>query len=129
MDYVVIDTDVASWLQRGTLPHALASRLTGTTLCITFVTVGEFYKGAYKRAWGPRRIALLEDWLRRVVVLPYDGGVARWWGRISAAALTRGRAIPANDAWIAASCLSRSLPLATMNHRHFESIENLLLIP
>jgi predicted nucleic acid-binding protein len=51
--YVVLDTDVASHLQRGDLVEDLRTFLLSRTLCVTFVTVGEFYKGAYKRNWCP----------------------------------------------------------------------------
>jgi predicted nucleic acid-binding protein len=54
-----------------------------------------------------------------VVVLPYDENVARTWGRISAAAIQRGRPRPANDTWVAACCLAHGLPLATLNVKDF----------
>lgn len=37
------------------------------------------------------------------------------WGEIQAAARLRGRPRPVNDAWVAACCLDRDLPLATLN--------------
>ena len=126
MDYVVLDTDVASRLQRGTLPADVLEYLDGKRMAVTFVTVAEFYKGAYQRGWGPRRLAELERWLRNVVVFPYDAGVSRRWGEISA---IKGRPLPANDVWIAACCLRHELPLATLNRRHFEGIPGLVLVP
>jgi toxin FitB len=41
-------------------------------------------------------------------------------GRISAEARRRGRPRPANDSWIAACCLAREFPLATLNVKDFE---------
>jgi predicted nucleic acid-binding protein len=41
-------------------------------------------------------------------------------GRISAAAIQRGRARPANDTWIAACARTYGLPLATLNVKDFE---------
>jgi predicted nucleic acid-binding protein len=55
-----------------------------------------------------------------VIVLPYSEDVVRTWGRISAGAIQRGRARPANDAWIAACALSYGLPLATLNAKDFK---------
>ena len=55
-----------------------------------------------------------------MIVLPYHEEVARMWGRISAAAIRRGRARPANDTWIAACALTHGLPLATLNAKDFE---------
>jgi toxin FitB len=55
-----------------------------------------------------------------VIVLPYSEDVARSWGRISAAAIRRGRARPAKDTRIAACALTHGLPLATLNVKDFE---------
>ena len=127
--YLVLDTDAASHVQRGSLLPEHRALLVERTLCITFVTVGEFYKGAYRRGWGERKLATLEQWLRNVVVLPYDADVARTWGRICADGEGRGRKLSVNDAWIAACCLSRDLPLLTYNRRDFERIPGLRLLP
>jgi toxin FitB len=55
----------------------------------------------------------------RVVVLPYSPRVATIWGEIQAHAQLRGRPRPVNDSWIAACCLARELPLATLNTKDF----------
>lgn len=125
----MLDTDAASVLQKRALPPDHERLLVGRTLCVTFVTVGEFYKGAFRRGWGATRVAKLEEWLRNVVVLPYDAAVARTWGEICADGEARGRPIPANDAWIAACCLRHDVPLLTYNRRHFHGIPGLRLLP
>lgn len=120
---------MASHLQRGRLPSHLHSHLQGKLPCVTFVTVGEFYKGAYKARWGSEKMAELERWLRNVVVLPYTAEVSRTWGQITAESERQGRPLPPNDAWVAACCLSHNLPLMTLNQRHFSTVEGLVLIP
>ena len=60
----------------------------------------------------------LESWLDGVIVLPYNEDVARTCGRISAAAIQRGRHRPANDTWIACA-LTCHLPLATLDAKDF----------
>jgi predicted nucleic acid-binding protein len=45
--------------------------------------------------------------------------VAVTWGRLSAAAILRGRPRPINDMWIAACCLTHDLPLATFNVKDY----------
>lgn len=52
MDYVVLDTDVASLGYRGHLPAEVAVHIAGKRPCITFVTVGESAKGTHLRQWG-----------------------------------------------------------------------------
>jgi hypothetical protein len=129
VEYLVLDTDVASHLQRGSLPSHLHEHVRGKIACVTFVTVGEFFKGAFKRRWSERRIQELEAWLRNVVVLPYSAEISRVWGRICAECEAKGQPIASNDAWIAACCLSHDLPLMTLNRRHFERVEGLQLVP
>ena len=120
MARVVLDTDVASLSYRGRLPTALARRLVGEEVCVTFVTIGELARWAEKRRWGTRARTELVDWLGRAVVLPYDERVAWKWGQLSVEAERRGRARPINDSWIAACCLIADLPLATLNLKDFE---------
>lgn len=120
MSFVVLDTDVASRSLKHNLPDALAAKLAGQSIAITFVTLGELTKWTLVRTWGPRRLEALEHFLSRVLVLPYSRRVARTWGELQAHAQRRGRPRPANDTWIAACCLVRELPLATLNRKDFE---------
>lgn len=127
--YLVLDTDAASRLQAGSLDPGLARFVAGHVPCVTFVTVAEFYYGAFKRGWGPKRIERLEAWLRCVVVLPYNFEVARGWGQLGADMERIGRRMQPNDAWIAACCLAWDLPLMTLNRKHFEHVPGLRLVP
>lgn len=127
--YVVLDTDAASHVQRGDLPPTIQTVLVGRTVCITFISVGEFYKGAYRAGWRPQRLARLEEWMRNVVVLPYDAGVARTWGRVAADLENQGQPISENDVWIAACCIRHGLPLVTLNRRHFQRVPGLQVLP
>jgi toxin FitB len=120
MDRVVLDTDVSSLSLKHRLPSPVLTRLIGRQPCITFVTLGELTQWAELRQWGRRNREALENWLGAVIILPYREDVARTWGRISAAAIQRGRARPANDTWIAACALSYGLPLATLNFKDFK---------
>jgi toxin FitB len=116
---LVLDTDIASLSHKSRLTPAMRARLATSVVCVTFVTVGELTRWEELYAWGPRRRAELASWINSAVTLPYDKQTAHIWGRISAAARKRGRPIADNDTWIAASCLSRGLPLATRNVKHF----------
>jgi toxin FitB len=120
VSFVVLDTDVASASLRGRLPDRLRALLTGQTWCISFVTVGELTKWTVLRSWGPRKLAELAEWQRDVVLLPYSELVAVRWGELQARAEQRGRPRPVNDTWIAACCLVRNLPLATLNLKDFK---------
>ena len=119
MSFVVLDTDVASRSLKHELADPIAARLAGASIAITFVTLGELTKWTLVRSWGPRRLAALDRFLSRVVVLPYSERVARRWGELQAHAQLRGRPHPVNDTWIAACCLVRALPLASLNVKDF----------
>ena len=119
MSLIVVDTDVASATLRDRLSTSLRSRLTGHTICIAFITVGELAKWRELREWGPRRTADLTQWRRHVAVFQYDEAVAEAWGQFQARAHRRGRPRPHNDTWIAACCLVDNLPLATLNTKDF----------
>ncbi|MEW2590749.1 type II toxin-antitoxin system VapC family toxin [Micromonospora aurantiaca] len=119
MSIIVLDTDVASAILRGRVDERLRARLTGSTLAITFVTLGELTKWTVVRSWGPRKLADLALWRRNLVLLPFDEAVAVRWGRIQAMAQLRGRPRPVNDSWIAACCLVHRLPLATFNGKDY----------
>lgn len=119
MSFVVLDTDVASAVLRGRVPGPLARRLTGQSFAITFVTVGELTRWTLVRRWGTERMDGMRTFFAQVIILSYSPKVARLWGELQAYAQLRGRPRPANDTWIAACCLARELPLATLNIKDF----------
>jgi predicted nucleic acid-binding protein len=119
----VLDTDVASLLHRRKLTGPLATRLTGREPLITFVTYGELTKWAEIRRWGARRRGELAGWLSGIPVLSGDEAAAVIWGRLSAAAIHRGRPRPVNDMWVAACCLVYEVPLATLNLKDYEDFK------
>jgi predicted nucleic acid-binding protein len=122
VDYIVLDTDVASLSFRRRLSPAAMGRLAGALWCVTFVTVGEMTQWADLRNWSPRNQGALEVWLAERVLLDAGAEVARTWGRLSADGKRRGRTHPINDCWIAATCLTEGLPLATFNTKDYEDI-------
>jgi toxin FitB len=119
MSFVVVDTDVASTILKGSLPDELAEQLAGQRLAVTFVTVGELTQWTFLHQWGPRRRAGLRAFFASVVVIPCSYRAATLWGEIQAQARLRGRPRPVNDAWVAACCIARDLPLATLNTKDY----------
>lgn len=127
---VVIDTDVASRLQKGTEPGWVRNHVVGARAWLTFVTVGELWKWAEVRDWGEPRRAKLQSWIAARPVIPHDREIARVWGRLAGNAQRRGRPRPQNDTWVAACCIGLGVPLVTLNRKDFEdfaSHEGLLL--
>lgn len=117
---VVIDTDVASLLQKERAPAWVQRHILGKRVWLSFVSVGELWKWAEVRSWGERNRQELDAWIARRPVVPYDDEVARAWARLAAAAQRRGRPRPQNDTWIAACCVRHGIGLVTINTKDFE---------
>lgn len=126
---LVLDTCIVSYLMKGSREaEAYAPHVEGKLLAISFITVGEFYYGAEKAAWGEKRRSQLETTLRNYVVIPYDHEIARCYGRLVAERSRVGNPIALNDAWIAACAVRHGVPLVTHNEKHFREISGLDLI-
>lgn len=119
MDYVVLDTDVASLSFRRRLSGSAMAYLGAKLWCLSFVTVAEMTQWAHLRSWSPRNQGALDAWVADRVFIDADRQVARTWGHLSADGRRRGRTHPINDTWIAACCLAEGLPLATFNVKDF----------
>ena len=63
MDFVVVDTDVASNIHKDRLPDPMASRLVRKSLVVMFVTIGELTQWVELRRWGAHRRTQLDMWL------------------------------------------------------------------
>jgi toxin FitB len=116
---VVIDTDVASLLQKHQAPPWVLHHLAGARIWLTFVTVGEPAKWAVVRKWGQDRRGHLDAWTAGRPVIPYDTQIARIWDELAGAAQLRGRPRPQNDTWIAACRVRYQVPLVTLNTADF----------
>jgi predicted nucleic acid-binding protein len=117
-DLVAADTDLAS---RWFTADRTLGEFAGRTVLLPFPTVAELATWPERLLWGHSRTEELCEWLNPGRVILGDETVARIWGRIVVAAQRTGSTPPANDAWIAAGCLSYGLPLATLNKRRYQS--------
>lgn len=130
MDAVLLDTDVFSYLIKGSDSRAELYRphVKGKTIALSFVSVGELFAWSVKKNWSARRIADLEQRIKAAIVVPYDLDLCRRFGHLKAELMIAGRSVPANDLWIAACALRHSVPLITHNGRHFNGIPGLTVI-
>ena len=117
---VVLDTDVASLLQKDRAPAWVDRQIVGRRVWLTFIGVAELWKWAEVRSWGESNRTRLDGWIAHRPVIPYDVEVARTWARLSAGAQRRGRPRPQNDTWVAACCVRHGLPLLTLNRKDFK---------
>jgi len=130
MDAILVDTDVFSFLMKGTDTRAelYKPHVKGKTIALSFVTVGELFAWSVRKNWGAKKIADLEQRIKTAVVVPYDLDLCRQFGRVKAELLKTGSLVQANDLWIAACALRHSIPLLTHNAKHFARIPGLKVI-
>ena len=114
MSFVVIDTNIASFLFDGDTRAALYDRhLKGSIVGLPFQVRAEMLLGAEVASWGARRVASLENFLASFITVPYSEEVVRGWVTIMARARRIGRALEAEDGWIAACALASEAALIT----------------
>jgi tRNA(fMet)-specific endonuclease VapC len=132
-DYIIVDTDVFSYLWQG---RAVSPRFTealrNTVPVLSFVSVGEVWFGARKANWGEKRLEQLRSAMRPYLIAPYSPEIAMLWGELKSEACRRGLPLaqPANsnDLWICATAVHYDAPLMTNNVKHFASIPHLNLV-
>ena len=96
-------------------------------MAISSITLAELVHGAEKSSDVSRNTAVVEDFVSRLAVLPYDDKAAWHYGNIRAALEKLGQPIGINDLHIAAHARSNGLTLITNNMREFERVPGLLL--
>lgn len=131
---VLLDTDAFSVLHKGgERADALRPVVEGCLPLLSFVTVGELLRGARTAGWGESRRTQLQMRIDAMTVLPYDEQVISEYARCTAEAVSLGRplgqAFHSNDAWIAATAMAHSVPLVSLNRRHFDGVPGLTLLP
>ena len=109
-------------------PAAARSRLLpDTTVFVPTVVLGELFFGARHSKRIEQNLANVDQFAASTKVLVIDLGVARWYGELRQQLQIKGRPIPDNDLWIAATALTHALPVATRD-AHFREVDRLQLI-
>lgn len=115
--HAVIDTTVASMMHRGRNGSGIdpfyEAQLAGRTIAISFQTVEEMLFGARRDGWGAARVAALEAFLKRFVVVPGTYELSMISARLRAQAEKAGRRLETADAWIMATATQLGVPLIT----------------
>lgn len=91
---------------------------------LSTVVLGEMYFGAEKSHRVAENHARLESFAAECTVLAPDMAVAREYGRVKESLKSRGRPIPENDVWIAATALAHGLAVLSRD-QHFDAVEGL----
>lgn len=95
-------------------------------VCITSVVLGELYIGINRVINKSKHLKKLNSFLQLCMVLDVDAETAKHFGEIVAELYKKGKPIPTNDVWIAASARQYDLTLITRD-KHFEEVAGLSL--
>ena len=96
------------------------------SVCISAITAGELASGPARRPEAVTLNTTIDEFLRRVEVLPWDEAVAQTYEMLRAPLQSKGNALSALDMQIAAHALHMSAKLVT-NNQAFSKVEQLLL--
>ncbi len=123
----LLDTDVCSFIIKGTHPFldVRLRELSKEQILISAVTRAELRFGLAKRPDAIRLAGLVEDFLGRVITLPWDAAAADTYGQVRARLEKAGTPIGEHDTMIAAHALAENILLVTHNVNHFKQVEGL----
>jgi len=108
-------------------PTLDAHKSVGARLHVPSNIVGELHYGARKSARQAENIARIDAYLLSAQLLDCDNSTGRIYGEIRWHLHVKGKPIPDNDIWIAATAIRYNLPLVTRD-AHFIHVDGLGLI-
>jgi tRNA(fMet)-specific endonuclease VapC len=123
----LLDTNTVSYLIKRhpqVTQHLLAVPM--HSVCISAITAGELAFGLAKRPEAVALKAAVNEFLRRVEVLPWDAAVAQTYGALRAQMQSKGKPLAALDMQIAAHAVHVNATLITSDHA-FLHIDQLLV--
>ena len=88
------------------------------------VALGELFFGAAKSGQPAENMAKVERFASGRAILACDLDVSREYGQVKQRLRARGRPLPENDIWIAATAKHHGMTLVTRDS-HFTAVENL----
>lgn len=120
---VLLDSSILVDHLRG--DSALDSRLAESDeIFVSVVALGEMLYGVRRSTRPEAGRALVDELMAGVRVLPCDRVTAEAYSRLKDALRRKGRPIPDNDLWIAATAVQHGLTLAERDE-HFSEIDGL----
>jgi tRNA(fMet)-specific endonuclease VapC len=122
----LLDTNIASYIIKGSIP-AVRRRVVQVPmaqLAISAVTEGELRYGAARRPDAARLRTIVDEFLIRMTILPWDSEAAQHYGQVRAALEREGLPMGNLDMMIAAHALALGAVLVT-NDQAFTRIRQL----
>lgn len=91
---------------------------------VSSVVIGELYYGAYNSTKQEENLLKVTKLVRDVEIIPCDGETSGHYGFIKNHLKKKGKPIPENDIWIAATAKQHQLTLVSRD-KHFREIDGL----
>lgn len=122
----LLDTNIASYIIKGNVPavRLRLARIPLTQVFVSTVTEGELRYGLAKMITATKLQAMVEAFLLRVTVLPWDSNAAMEYGGLRAELERLGQPIGNLDMMIGAQALATGMILVTTD-RAFSRIKSL----
>ena len=125
-DEIALDTNQAIAVLNGTDDTGQWIQ-TFTTVYLPVPVVGELRFGVLNSQRKAENLRRVEQLIERCPILNIRLATSETYARIRLQLKQKGKPIPENDIWIAATCIERDLPLATSDE-HFTEINDLKVI-
>jgi predicted nucleic acid-binding protein len=124
---ILIDTNAYTAFKQG-LPDAIAVVQRAPQLLISSIVIGELLAGFAVGSRETQNRDELDQFLAsvRVVVVGADERTAAYYATVYRSLRAKGRPIPTNDMWIAATALQHGSALFSFDG-HFQSIDGLIV--
>ena len=122
---LLLDTNIVIELFRGN-QVVIAMLDKQENIYLPTAALGELYLGAYRSTNVSKKLQEIKSFLESCNVLYNYAITSDKYAVIKTALLNRGKPIPENDIWIAATALQYKIPLYTFD-RHFEEVEGITL--
>lgn len=123
---IAMDTDVSiKFLNGDTTIDAILLKY--SEICLPAIVVGELVFGALNSKHAEQNLARHRKLIHSTKILAITEATANTYARIRLALKKKGKPIPENDLWIAATCIEHKLPLMSSDG-HFEYIDLLNLM-
>lgn len=117
----LLDTSVIVEMLRGE-PRAAARVRDLDEAFTSVVVIGEFLYGARRSANSEANLARIAEFASSITALPTDRMTAEAYARIKDGLRKKGRPIPDNDLWVAATAVQNGLTLLSRD-AHFDEVE------
>ena len=120
---ILLDTNIVIEVLNGN--KEIADKINDLSgFSISAVVLGELYIGVNRVSNKSKHLKMLRDFLQLCTVIDVTEETAQHYGEITSFLFKKGKPIPTNDIWIAASAKQHGYTLITRD-KHFKEIKDI----